>query len=890
MTDGNMNKEGSSNYSQFRIDTTFKPVENSEYISDSVKLLKDIKPDEGHEMRIGKLGRSLLSPEDDPNTEREAYERTNYSINEERARMDAELQRMMNAEFPADIAPMLEAIRLNMNTDMEPAVDKYSRDLSIAFKRSRIFSYDHAYLMDPDQLIVVKKSNRREPGVIHKNGRLDQNSKPRVDGFSAFVDIVSEEIPEIKRELIVNEEGARTGEIKITDTGKKITITREEVNYLSDEERKTLSRTFLKMVEQGIVVEKVYNHANILWSMKDSLETMFKTISMKGITKSNFDIQNLFSAEEITDIGTSREGEMRVGMERDKATRLLEIVGHCETKEKIENIFNTTFILESILDDKTQNRVLGIMKESGKIDDDTFKTLRKQNFDPIVHIEKDQKIDDKYKKVVEFLIGKNITITRDGRGVMQYKLGEGWLTGEQRDPSKKDVRLPDMYEPDPIKDDKKTPKTQKEIIDERTAKKGKKGTETEKDIRGWLTKGNVYLGTRDDMNALLNKISIITGSSLSTMEAYRNFYWWGEADWLAAENYAPDTIPNGKTLAENRSKMSAKEWAEYTKEISSYIQKGGSPNATDKGKIFWADLWRLSDMVSSDQGRPAGQYVTIGEAPHVAQGLMGLVRSEVVRNGRSTIRSVREQMLGSKDLTLGIEEPIKLGDMNWSQIGGPPEVLTELLDEKIGEIDWSSSELTSSQKEMINSYKQGNRADLIKAVNALVNTNTESIGAGAEDFYWLMGFLVADENEKKRWLAAINNPEFKPDNLMTEAGFLAINKFTDITQGAQGEYDGYIEAEKQAIKNGISLKEQVRNNSKKRVEKLNKVFYKGIRGSSQYKSWYRKPYEYYTSAGTKVNTSFGEYMDSLAISYNFLDQNEARIPLNKIPSLDIKLA
>lgn len=97
-----MNKEGSSNYSQFRIDTTFKPVGNGEYIPDSAKLLKDIKPDEGHEMRIGKLGKSLLGPEDDPDTviknmtpeQKEAWERKMRGISEEIIHAETEPERL----------------------------------------------------------------------------------------------------------------------------------------------------------------------------------------------------------------------------------------------------------------------------------------------------------------------------------------------------------------------------------------------------------------------------------------------------------------------------------------------------------------------------------------------------------------------------------------------------------------------------------------------------------------------------------------------------------------------------------------------------------------------------------------------------------------------------
>ena len=134
MADGNSNggKENESSFnSMWRLGAVSPQREYPVYGSEEWRGKKIIAEDQIRNLNIG---------EDDPNLEREAYERTNFTMNEERARMDAELQRMTNAEFPADIAPMLEAIRLNMNTDIEPAVDKYSRDLSIAFKRSRIFS------------------------------------------------------------------------------------------------------------------------------------------------------------------------------------------------------------------------------------------------------------------------------------------------------------------------------------------------------------------------------------------------------------------------------------------------------------------------------------------------------------------------------------------------------------------------------------------------------------------------------------------------------------------------------------------------------------------------------------------------------------------------------
>lgn len=811
----------------------------------------------------------LLGAEEDSNSEMEAMY-ANYSMDEERSRMDPEFQRMINAESPRDIAPMLESLRREMDTDFSEAQDKYgnTRALSAAWKRSMIFEKGHDYLTSPDQLIVVKRNNRRLPGTINIDGSIGEDSVPRVGGYSLYVDTKMVETPYVIEKSTYDKQDKFSGRIEEKHLKQ---IRKEEINYGSEETRKLLSKTYLDFVKQGIVVEQVFNHSNLLWNFRAALEGMVKTIYTKEIYKSNAQIDWFFNAPDLNEIVKNPENK-KVGEQRDKATRLLELVGYCETKEKLEKHLNSTFNLESILDLKTQNRVLGLMKELGEIDSETMQKLVKEENDP-------SKVSERFKAVVKFLIGEKIEIakikiTKEERSVMQYKLGDGWLTAEQRDPSKT------------------TDKEEKK-------KRGKNAIKEEKGVRGWLTLlGNPYVGhtlqDRDNMTSLLAKFSLIVGDNTATTEAHKNFYWWGEPDWLGAEIYAPDAIPDGATLANKRSELRGQAWLDYAKEIASYFTTGGEPVGTDLIKIMWPDLYRLKDMVAG-QGRPTGQYVTVGGMDHLAQSFFGLVRSEITVNGKEKMRNIREQWLGSKDETLGIEQPHNLGEIEWAKVNGSTEITSELISERVGNIDWKDVEITDSQRKIIDNYKKGDKTDLINKINSSVTARTEPIITGAEGLYWLMNFLVADENEVKRMWAALNT-DLKPDTLTLTSGFTGKIKFMDITQVVQGSYDGYIAVEKRAIANKNydkkgqpDIEDQVSNESKARAKSYLRTWYKGVKGDPQYRTWFKKPIDLGSEfGGEDVKTTMGEYVDNLAEMYGFIDKENINERLDKLPRLIVK--
>lgn len=798
------------------------------------------------------------SQESDPNFE--AYRaRSNYEMDEERSRMDPEFQRLINAESARDIAPLLESLRRENDTDLMEAVDRYgnTRALATALKRSSIFAKGHAYLIDPNQLIVVNRNDRKKPGTIDSNtGFVGGDSVPRVSGYSLFVDVKMKDVPYI--ETISTPDGP----LEIT---KYHQVRVENVNYGTELHRQNLSKAFLEFAKQGIVTDQIFNHANLLWNSRAALELMVKTIYTKEIYKSNAQIGWFFSAPDIAEMHNNPDNKI-VGERRDLATRLLELVGYCETKEKLEGILNSTFILESILDEATQDRVIMYMKETGVLIDKKIEETKKEEAGQ----EEQKKAVERYEAVVEFLLGKNITITADKKGTKQYKLGKGWLTKDERDPSKTNVE-----------GEKK--------------KRGKKAIKEEQDVRGWLTEfGNPYTGhvpqDRDNMSALLARMSIIVGDSLSTTEAHRNFYWWGEPDWLGAEIYAPDAIPNGETLAQKRSELRGQDWIKYATEISSYFSTGGEPVGTDLIKIMWPNLYRLKDFVAG-QGRPTGQYVTIGGIDHLAQSFFGLIRSEITVNGKARMRNLREQWLGSKDETLGEEVWRKLGDFEWTKIGGDIEMLIEFISEKVTTIEENTSALPDSTKKIVQKLSDAERSKLIFNVNRLVTAKLEAIGAGAEGFYWLMNFLVADENEVKRMWAALN-AELKPETLTSTNGFTGKIKFMDITQNAQGPYDGYIAAEKRALANNRELSDQVSVETKQRARDYLRKWYEGVKGDPSYRMWAAKPIERIklTGGNNIEQTTNGEYVDSLAELYDFIDKNRVRLPLKEYPALRVDIA
>ena len=753
---------------------------------------------EYHDPMAGSEKFMRADPGSEDEEERNQYEAAyaNESMNEERDRANPESGRLLNAETVEDVAAGLPKFERNKDWNYSEANDEYMsrRDLEGAVNRARALGKPISFLTDKRELIVVKDDENYDPenykpGIIESSGKMAKGSRARVNGYAISVRKIAKQVPIIQtiEEYVRDEAGARTGEIKVTkiDTGKKGTELEEVVFFGTDKKREILSKAYTEFAKQVITGEKNHLHTSVMWANRAALETLLKTFYFKELFSSNDQIEWFFSTPDIRELKTSPENT-DVGDMRDKGFRLFELLGQCETKEKIEAVLNKTFLLESILDQETQNRVLGLMKQFGKITNKEYENLSQIKFDNI-------KVDERYKKVVEFLIGMNIKITNTGpNNVFKYELGDRWKTQEQRDPSKASSD-----------DDRK--------------KRGAGAIAQEQDVRGWLFEfGNPYVSRdtnyRDVISVLQARVGTIVGNSDAALEAWRKFYIWGEPDWLGLEVYAPDAIPTGEALQQAKNEKIGKEWLEYAKLIKSYFVTGGESVGTDLIKLFQTEYYRMKDLLSN-QGRPSGPYATVDKFKHLSQALMGLARSKVkVRENDKheaimRTRNVRERMCGVKSEKLGNEQPIHLKDMGWNKLGAPEDVLSALTNEDPGKLDWKNVKMPKKLKEAVDRFTTGGDKKEVEGVlNDYLNLNNQGIGAGIEGFYWLMNFLTGDENPVSRWWQVLTHwTDFK--SLTDPDSWTKKIKFADITRNATGSFDGYVSIEERLVSEGLMSKD-----------------------------------------------------------------------------------
>lgn len=842
-----MAEDGKDNqYNQFHIGSVANLPGNVSSTPESVTQLKSYGPTEIDMANFGMGVKNLLDSEaeDENNHRNEIAAYANQEYQEERGRMDPESQRLANAETVEDIAAALEGFKEKKDWNFTEVEDEYSdrRTARTALSRARALAKNTAWLTDPRELIVVKDDGKfkdYQPGEINTDGTLAKGSRIRVSGYTISVRTTYKEEPIVQRqkseEYVRDESGARTGQVNVKevqiDTGQT-QLKREETAYFgTDAERNLLSGANLDFVKQVITGEKNHLQASVMWGNRAALETMLKTFYFKELYSSNEQISWTFNAPDIRELKNNPENRI-VGDMVDKGVRIFELLGQCETKEKIENILNNTSLLESILDEKTQNRTLGIMKELGKITEAEFKSLKEIKFNPNI-------VDGRYKKVVEFLIGKNITITPTGpEGTFEYKLGKGWLTAEQRDPSKV---------------------TTKEERD----KRGAKAIKQEGGVRGWLFEfGNPYVSRdtdyRDRIAVLQTRAGLIIGDKDATIEAWRKFYVWGESDWLGLEIYAPDAIPTGEQLQEAKNTKIGQDWLDYAELTKSYFCTGGESVGTDLIKLFHTQFYRLKDHLSN-YGRPTGPMVSVDKFKHLSQGLMGLARTKIdVGGGKMRTRNIRERMCGVKSKTIGNEKWTHLGDMGWNKMGAPTEVLQALTGENVGVFDWKKAgeKLPKKLKGLVDSYQSGGDAQLQVELNKYLGLNNEGIGAGIEGFYWLLNFLTGDENPVSRWWQVLTHwTDFK--SLLDPDSWTKKIKFADITRNATGSFDGYVKIEEELKSDGVNiglegkeLDAKIGDISKAEVAAYMPNWYAAVRSDPMYGSELQKPvgpYKIYTT-------------------------------------------
>lgn len=802
-------------------------------------------------------------PEPDP---RAAIEAESYYANQGReetyGRQDPDFMRLVNQETPKDVASIMDTIRTAEQWSYQEAIDTYGtrRMLSVALKKAKTFSMSHSDLQD-ERIVVAKNGNSGE--LIGADGYLIDKAKVRLPGYSIRVDesSVTKEIviPHMTFDRDPKEPGAAPIKKEWEVQYKEVPI--EKVYFGTEKERIALKNANEWLVRNAITSEKLHQQTGAFDSLRAALDELVKTFYLKQITSTNEQLKWTFTAPDIEKITADNPENRDLGERRNRAMRIFELVGHCETKEKLEKHLNETFNLEEILDAETVERTLAAAKALGQ-GVGTFSGSEEQ----IKNV--------KFAKAVEFLIGKEITITEDPTTkIKKYELGANWLTKDQRDPSKTT---------DPVEKEKR----------------GAGAIKVEKDVRGFFTQfGNPYVkDSRDIMYTIAARAAIVVGGKDATgavRDADRRFWLWGERDRLGLEVYAPNAIPTGEGLVDKYNSLTAEQWRnEYAKENLRYFSISGEPVASDLSKLYHPDFWRLKDHLHR---RITGELITTGKLGHLAESFMSLNRTEVdLGYPNKSTRSIREQWLGFKgDNVLRVEPAKNLGDIQWEKLGVSGEVMEALTSENVENLNWEDTKLPENLKEEIK--KWANIPGFVKEVNDSLSPIGSAVRDGAEGFYWLMNFLAGDGNPDKRPFSMFIS-KVKPDFLMDSDCYTGKIKFERITNDANGAWGDYRGIERETIinknagkirKDEIDSDEMIKRIALQNVDRTLKAWMAGVRSDEQYPIWSAKKIDYQDDTGSTKMTSWGKFVETMAVKYGFLDANIKGDNLGKVKRVKV---
>lgn len=577
----------------------------------------------------------------DEEKRKQAEEFYGQNREEEYARRDRVLNRLMNAENPQDVAASLELIRDYEGVHFGETIDRFTFNAykKTALEGQRAFEKGSKDVNDLTKEGIVV-------GKIGSNGFLERGGRVKASGYAIRVDREEVEITqkESKETSLVNPLTGERSAPQIVEETTRVRRPVEKIYFGTAQERKALARANEELHKILVTSEILQNQTILFDETRASLESMVKFFYQKQVYFTNLQTKWFFSASDISKMDADKPETLEnteLGDRRDKAMRLYYLVGMCEQRGSFEKHLNETFNLEEILDyegedTKTIDRVLNIAEKHGYIKQEEIDNLANK--------------DEKFKTAVRFLLGKNIKIEKDGNNNWKYTL-EGWLTDDERDPMTTITkRRPDNTE----------------------YKKGAKSADQEaKDgLRGYLTEfGNPYAeGSRDNLYALMGRMNEIVGDDMAVTEAGRFFWTRGMRDELGAEVYTKK-LPTGEELLDIFNKFSYEQWQEYCGKIKDCYAINGEPVCSDLSKIFWPKLWRLKEMMLD---RSAGPYLTYDKFERLTQSELSLCR---VRTESGELRSIREAWLGYKGRpSFNAEKAIDLGGIEWEQAGVPANV------------------------------------------------------------------------------------------------------------------------------------------------------------------------------------------------------------------------
>lgn len=384
MPDGTMTPENSFN--KFNIGKPADLAGSGVQTSESAAFLKSIKPDEGHEMRIGKEVKLQVSQEDE---ERRLQEQAFYAAqrDEQWGRRDRDLNRLQNAEKVSDVAGVLEILKDFQDWSKQEASDQYSYRMytKTALDGARAFGKSAKQLQEEG----IVESSGVGP-AIRDDGYLDEGAKVLQNGYAIRVE-----------KQLINLPSGKEG-------------IKERYYFGTKAERKALAVAHEELMKNLIVTYKIHEQTGAFDINRAALDEMVKYFYIRQVGLTNEQIKWVFKAADIKKITKENPLNQESGQRRSEAMRAFYLIGMCETKEKMEAHLNDTYNLDKLLDQPNiMQNALNLMRDSGFQDPDASGMA-----------------DD--IKVARFLIGKGLTYEND-----TWKVN--WLNKDQRDPSMVDT-------------------------------------------------------------------------------------------------------------------------------------------------------------------------------------------------------------------------------------------------------------------------------------------------------------------------------------------------------------------------------------------------------------------------------------------------------------------
>lgn len=864
-------------------------------------------PSESEKLGYGVEAKNRLGEEEDPrNREMEAaFANERLSYESRYAKQDRLLARLIKAETPKDVAPCIEALRKFENWDYREGINSYRFQNMIG---QALDNHD-AYVKSHAQL----KAEGIVDGEISPQGYIANGGRMRFDGYEVRIDEEKVEIVRATRKQKYKE-GNNGEKLNLEEWIETETIPQivEKPCFLPEKERFALAEANHELAKQMIVGQKQHIETEIFDNNRAALEEQVKIFYLKQIGLSNNQFKWFFNAADISKITPEQRENKELGKLRNKAMRLMRLIGHSETKEKMEKYLNETFALEMILDKVTIDRIFEISNT------DVKKNTEESNEDYI---------NRRFEAAAKFLIGDGLKISYakryDTAGkevlVKQYEVG-GWLTAEERDLTTNIYRGGNVHD------------------------KGADAVSFESKklrVRGYITgDGNIFSrGEKDIQYSALGKIGFIIGdkSQSAVKDADRMFWTRGEKDELGPEYYAfkhrtdksgkivferdnegniiPD-LPTGEELVAKWNEcLTEEEWKTWGRGILKRFSLPGEPVGSDLSKLFWTYLYRLKDQLSE---RPTGLLLSTDKVKRLSQSLLSLARTEAETgylrevNGKievvktKTLRSLREQWEGYKgDQYLAIEKPIDLGDLKWEQVRAAEEVEEIVVHQKrevtnhkdakeVKEKVWKLIGVSEeTKKELINKYGDEDRAQAA-VIGDTFAKDDGGVGDNADGFYKLMNFLAGDGNPEKRPWAYLTNTKLDPKDFTVLDTWTAKNKFLQIINNAAGMFGDFRRHDRNVVRRNkeLSLKAQkdsMKNEADANITAAKMGWFDSVRAHPMYPAWRMNTVDYqiYDEKGRmksdkaqiyQIVEGFDANRPGMAVRYGFMSPEQIGKP------------